>query len=51
MVDLSVEQAEMISYDAVILKRLRFKGEPEVPEISAAEIGLALADPAEMSVI
>lgn len=30
----------MISYDKVILKRLRFKGEPDVPEISPAEIGL-----------
>ena len=30
----------MVSYDKVILKRLRFKGDPPAPEISAAEIGL-----------
>lgn len=34
----------MISYDKVILKRLRFKGDPPAPAISAAEIGLAPAE-------
>ncbi len=31
----------MISYDGVILKRLRLKGEPDVPEISPSAVGLA----------
>lgn len=41
----------MISYDGVILKRLRFKGEPDVPEISAAEIGLIGVEASERFVL
>lgn len=34
----------MVSYDKVILKRLRFKGDAPAPTISASEIGLAPAE-------
>lgn len=36
-----LETKVMISYDGVILKRLRFKGEPDVPEIHPSAVGLA----------